>query len=239
MQNKLLNLIRANMEVPRQFNVKAQGDEATIYLYDVIDKYFGISAEMFVKALMAITASVIHVRIDSPGGDVFEARAIATAIRQHASTIVAHVDGLAASAATYIATSASEVRIADGAFMMTHKAWTIAMGNSVDMRGVADLLDKIDGTIEQDYMKKTGADQATVSGWMAEETWFTAQEAIAAKLADTLVAVEQNGGTKNAWNLSAYDKVPKALLETPKPKPPAYDRAALERKLKLYDQIAA
>jgi ATP-dependent Clp protease, protease subunit len=237
--SKLLNLIADNLQARRIIDVKAQENESTIYLYDMIDAYFGVSAADFVQTLNGIQAPVINLRINSPGGDVFEARAIATAIRQHKSEIVAHIDGVAASAATYIATAASRIEIADGAFMMVHKAWTLAYGNSTDMREVADLLDKLDASIEADYAKKTGKDADTIKQWMADETWFTAQEAVDAGLADALVADQNNGKASAHWNLNAYAKTPKALTD---PKPAAeviYDRAALERKLKLFERIAA
>ena len=241
MQNhKLLNLLRDNLQSKRVFDVVASEDGTNIYLYDAIDPYFGVSAEAFVQALNAITAPKINLHINSPGGDVFEARAIAVAIRQHASHITAHIDGLAASAATYVAISAKDVAIADGAFMMVHQAWTLAYGNSADMRTVADLLGKIDATIAAGCGERAGKAAADVAAWMSAETWFSAQEAIDAGLADRLVAVDANGGASNQWNLTAYANTPKALTE-PKPKPaaPAYDRGAMERRLKLYEPIAA
>jgi ATP-dependent Clp protease protease subunit len=110
--------------------VKAEGDEATILLYDVIDPWWGVAAKDFIAALAGDHAPTIHLRINSPGGDVFEARAMATAIRQHKSNVIAHIDGVAASAATYIAViAAKEVEMSDGAFFMIHQAWALAMGN--------------------------------------------------------------------------------------------------------------
>jgi ATP-dependent Clp protease protease subunit len=133
--HSLTRLLALNRGAPRRFEVVNKTDEATIYLYDVIvndkfeEEYFGgVSAETFVKALNDITAPVIHLRINSPGGDVFAGRVMEQAIRNHASKVIAHVDGYAASAASYVAIAADEVEIAPGGFFMVHNAWTLAMG---------------------------------------------------------------------------------------------------------------
>jgi ATP-dependent Clp protease protease subunit len=207
---KLLQLAIENKAAPKSFSVKALAKgEAEIYLYDVIDSYWGVSAQAFIDALGGTDASTIHLRINSPGGDVFEARAMVAAIAASKATVIAHVDGLAASAASYVAMACDEVQIAEGAFLMVHNAWTLAMGNADDLRTQAGLLDKIDASIVADYMRKTGKDQAQIEQWMADETWFTAQESLENGFADLVVTNEK--GTKNAWNLAAYSKAPQAL----------------------------
>ena len=95
--------------------------EETLYLYDEIGVW-GIGAEQFVNDLNEIDSDVIHLRINSPGGDVFAAKAMQTALAQHDANIIAHVDGLAASAASVVAMGADEIEMVDGGFMMIHKA---------------------------------------------------------------------------------------------------------------------
>lgn len=199
-------MLAANQGKPRRYEVKAAADEATVYLYDAIDSFFGVSANQFVKDLNAIKAPVINLRINSPGGDVFDGRAIATAISQHPSKVIAHVDGLAASAASYVAIAADEVVMAPGAFMMIHKAWTLAFGNQDDLLATAAVLEKIDQSLVETYVAKTGASAEQVAEWMAAETWFTAQEAVDQKFADRVA--EDAPSAKAAWDLSAYDKTP-------------------------------
>lgn len=228
-----MQLVKDNQAAPKAFRVQAADDEATIYLYDAIDPYWGVNAADFVQALNQITASTIHLRINSPGGDVFEARTIATAISQHASKVIAHIDGVAASAATYIAIAADEVRMADGAFFMIHNAWTIAYGNSTELRTVADLLDKVDGSIINDYVRKTGKDRQQVVDWMADETWFTAQEALDNGFVDAIDQAETKA--KSMWNLSAYAKAPKALTEKADDTI-TFDREYLERRFALLER---
>jgi ATP-dependent Clp protease protease subunit len=209
---KLLQLAIENKAAPKAFEVKAAANgDAEIYLYDVIDSYWGVGATAFCAALKGVQAETIHLHINSPGGDVFEARAMVAAIAASKATLVAHIDGLAASAASYVAMACDEVRIADGAFFMIHNAWTVAMGNANDLRASAELLAKVDSSIVSDYMRRTGKDQAQIEQWMADETWFSAQEAVDNGFANAVVANEK--GVKNAWNLAAYAKAPKALTE--------------------------
>ncbi len=245
---KLVQLLRDNASAERKpvSLMRAEGSaDATLYLYDVIDAYWGISAKEVAQAIAGLdAATTLHLRINSPGGDVFEARAIAAAIAQHGGKTVAHIDGLAASAATTIASAADEVEIVDGGFYMIHNAWTFAMGNKHDMRETAALLDKVDGAIVGDYAKRTGASAEQITTWMDAETWFTAQEAVDNKFADRLATSEKLSNPGNSspktFNLAVFDKTPQALLAPPEqPDPEPVDAAAWrvhnERRLKLLD----
>lgn len=230
----LLKLFQDNAQAAaKRFEVKASGDEASVYLYDAIGSWWGIDAQQFVKELNALDTPTIHLRINSPGGDVFDARAIATAIRGHKSKIVAHIDGLAASAATYVALAAAEVEMASGGFFMVHNAWTLALGNAKELRDTADMLDKVDASILADYRTKTGKDDATIKEWMNAETWFSADEAKTNGFVDRIV---DGQAANNCWNLTAYSNAPKALTEPPAQ--PRFDRAAAERRLALLERAA-
>jgi ATP-dependent Clp protease protease subunit len=208
-RNRLMALLAANQAKPKRYDIEAKDDVATIYLYDTIDPYWGVSAKQFVKDLNALKNPTIHLRINSPGGDVFDGRAIATAIAQHPSKIVAHVDGLAASAASYVAIAAKEVEMSPGSFLMIHKAWTLAYGNSEDLTATAAILEKIDETLVQDYAKKTGATAEQVKEWLAAETWFTAEEAVAEGFADRVSESDSaQNTTEKKWDLAAFVAAP-------------------------------
>ena len=137
----MLKLLASNRKKGQfRADVTPGANEATIYLYDMIvnsdveaEYWGGVSPQAFIKALNEITAPTIHLRVNSPGGSVFAARAIEQAIREHSSTIIAHVDGLAASAASFLIMAADSVEMAPGSFIMIHKAWTFAYGNADDM----------------------------------------------------------------------------------------------------------
>lgn len=216
-RNKLLNLLANNA---RKGEFKAEGN--TIYLYDVIvsskaeaEWFGGVDAESFVQALNGMTGDV-SVRINSPGGDVFGAKAMAQAIRVYPGNVTAYVDGYAASAATFITSAADKTVMAQGAMMMVHKAWSIGMGNSDDFVATAALLEKIDGTIAETYAEAAGArgvEAPDFAAMMAAETWLTDQEAVNAGLADeVLVGVAKPSA---AWDLSVYDNAPAPVEAAP------------------------
>lgn len=228
--NRLLNLLKANAQAA-PLRAETQGEAAHVYLYDVIDAWFGVSAQMMVDALKSASGKTVHLHINSPGGDVFESVAMATAIAAHDGDVIAHIDGVAASAATRVALAAKEVRIADSGLMMIHNSWTIAWGNSEEIRKTADLLDKVDTGIVADYTRKTGASEQQVRDWMAAETWFTAQEALDNKFVDAIDATTQ-GAANKAWDLSAYQNAPKRQEPAPADAVAA-QIANRERKLRL------
>lgn len=211
---RLAQLIRDNAARPRDYRVQAaDGEEPTIFIYDIIGLDFwtgeGVTAKQFAKDLAGLKdAPVIHLRINSPGGDVFEARAMVAAMKGHGAKFVAHVDGLAASAASVIAANADETEMVKGSFNMIHNAWTIALGDRHAMLDAASLLEKVDGTIADDYEKRTKAKRDQVVAWMDAETWFTADEAVEAGLADRVIDAKVKA---SAWNLSAYRHTPSAL----------------------------
>ncbi|MBX3629320.1 MAG: Clp protease ClpP [Nitrosomonas sp.] len=196
------------------FGAEDNGDEATVYLYDVIvsdDYWGGVSTLSFAKQLASITAPTINLRINSPGGDVFAARAMETAIREHKSNIISHIDGQAASAATYVAIAADTVKMSEGGFFMIHKAWSIAWGNADDMLQMAALLEKVDESLVATYANHTGKDAGEIREWMAAETWFGAQEALDAGFVDEIVTVPVKN--QQRWDLSAYAHAPKIAQE--------------------------
>lgn len=208
--NKILQLCMDNAKREKQvFNLVRNEAEATIYIYDVIDPYWGISAKIVIGDIAAaIGATVLHIRINSPGGDVFESRAIIEAIKRFDGKTIAHIDSLAASAATSIALACNEVEISDGGFFMIHNASGMAWGDKADLRKTADLLEKVEGSIIAEYAAETGQTVEQITAWMQAETWFDAAEAIAAGFVDRMQATAKVG---NTWNLAAFAKAPAAI----------------------------
>jgi ATP-dependent Clp protease, protease subunit len=189
--------------------------QAEILLYDEIG-WFGIRADDFKRELDAVTAPDITLRINSPGGDVFDSLAIYNAIRAHPATVTTHVDGIAASMASVIALAGDKVVMADNAFMMIHHPWSIVLGNAADMRKEADVLDKVSGSLLSAYAEKTGRDGEELSALMDDETWFTAAEAVAFGIADEVFAEEEKQETAPLaalFDLSIFANVPKSLRE--------------------------
>lgn len=213
MKFKLQQLLIDNKSAPRSFAVTANSDGGTrIDLFDVIDDYYGVSASSFVSALNSIKEGDIALHVNSPGGDVFAARAMVAAIASHPCNITAYIDGLAASAASYVAIACDKVVMQKGAMLMVHRASSLAWGNSADMLETAALLDKIDATITSDYSRKTGKPEPEMMALMSAETWLNADESLEMGFADAVVENEK-GKPKNTWNLSAFANAPKQKPE--------------------------
>lgn len=208
--------------------VRGQAED-TLYIYGVIGEDFwgdGIAAADVARAVRDSKAARLNVRINSPGGDVFEGVAMAQALRDFKGELVAYVDGLAASAATLLTTAASKTLMAKGSMLMIHQAWTVARGNADDLISQAALLEKIDGQIAQQYADRTGVALEQAKEWMRAETWFTEDEAVAAKLATGIQGGDGNDGEGDAdaddvksrirqWDLKAFQNAPAALLKEP------------------------
>ena len=147
----------------------------------------GVDAADVVAQLSATKAKLVNVRINSGGGSAFDGMAIHTALTQWPGDVHVHVDGLAASAASVIAMAGDVINIAEGGMIMIHSASTGLQGNADEMRKQVGVLDKLDGQMAGIYASRTGKDREDVLAIMAEETWFTAEEAVTAGLADNVV----------------------------------------------------
>jgi len=156
--------------------------ESTIYVYDFIgyDPWFGgVSAEEFAKAVEGVQSGKLNIRINSPGGYVNAGEAMAAAMERARKRcdVVAHNDGLCASAATFLLMAASEAVSSSGAEIMIHNAQTITGGDKRVHLARAVMLEKTDLTICDKYCRKTGMSPEDCSKMMDAETWMTAQEA--------------------------------------------------------------
>lgn len=175
---------------------------AQVSIYDEIG-FFGVTASDFVKDL-AVVKGDLDIHLNCPGGDVFDAVAIYNALKQHQDGIVAvYVDGLAASAASFIAQAADpgNLLIAKNASMMIHDAFGMGIGNASDMRQLADLLDQQSENIASIYADRSGRPAAEFRQAMRDETWYVGQQAVDAGLADQV-----QGGTEvsDSWDLSVF-----------------------------------
>lgn len=129
----------------------------------------------------------ILARINSPGGSVWEAVAIYTLLSEWSVGVDVQIDGLAASAGSYLATVGRFVAIARDGMAMVHDAWGVTMGNSEDHRSAGELLDNISDVLTLAYAKKTGRSRKEIRDAMKRETWFTADGAVEFGLADGII----------------------------------------------------
>ena len=183
------NVKVVTMTKPAWYEIKnATADVAEVYIYDQIGEDWwtgaGVTAKGFVDELSKVTAPQIHLRINSPGGSVFDAQAIYTALNRHPATVTTFIDGLAASAASYIALAGDRVVMAANALLMIHNPMGGVTGDATDMRKMADVLDKIRDTIVGIYADKTKKRYEDLVDAMDAETWYTAREALEAGFVD-------------------------------------------------------
>lgn len=187
---------------PRWYRIEnAKTPAPTVYLYDEIG-YWGVSAAEFASDLAALDAKSIDVRINSPGGEVFDGIAIYNALLTHKATINIKIDGLAASAASFIAQAGDTISMARNAQMMIHDAQGICIGPAADMLLMHDMLNKCSDNIADIYTQRAGGSVAAWRSRMQDETWYSAAEAVSAGLADSVE--ERDGTTSNAWDMSIY-----------------------------------
>ena len=208
--------VEANVQTERRFAVtRRAGNEGEyaieLMLYDTIgaDAWTGggITSKQVADELKKHRdAEKIYVRINSPGGFVDEGHAIYNQLKRHKAEIIVTIDGMALSAASVVAMAGDEVEMAANAMMMIHKSWNIVIGNADDLRKAADVAAKIDGTIAGVYAARAGGEVADWLAAMGDETWYTAEEAVEAHLADR---VGDEAERAAAWaNLGRFHNVP-------------------------------
>ncbi len=168
------------------YNIRATAEGAELSIHDEIGAY-GVSAKDFINELGQLPGdTALTLRLNSPGGSVFDAVAIYNALKRHAGTVTVRIDGIAASAASYIAMAGDEVVMPENAFLMIHDPSGLVMGTAADMRAMAEALDKIAGALVKGYAAKSGKPEDEIAALMVAETWFTAAEAVEAGFADSL-----------------------------------------------------
>ena len=170
----------------RWFEMRAGAQQAAeIAIYDDIGAY-GVSSRDFIAELRTLSAPVIHLSINSPGGSVFDALAMYNALRQHSADILVDVLGVAASAASMVAMAGDKIVMPENSFMMIHNPWSATAGNAEELRGMADTLDKIAASLVAIYAGRTGKPEDEIKALLDAETWLSAEEAVALGFADEL-----------------------------------------------------
>lgn len=162
---------------PDWYAIRAQEkDETEIIIYDVIGWPY-IDADSFVRDLARIDTGKITVRINSPGGDVFDGIAIFNALSAHKAKVTTRIEGLAASIASVIAVAGDEVQAYKSTMFMIHDPWVLAIGNQYDLRDIAEILEKHGKAMIDIYADNSNVGKRDLKQMMRDETWLTAKEA--------------------------------------------------------------
>lgn len=157
---------------------KAEGN--VIDIFDQIGEDFwgdGVTAHSITTQLGRMKGD-ITVRVNSPGGDVFEGMTIYNALRRHQGRVDVQVMGIAASAASVIAMAGDSITMDPGSMMMIHNAWGMVVGNRHDLAETIPVLEKIDGSMSKLYQARTGKSAEEIAALMDNETFMTAEEAV-------------------------------------------------------------
>lgn len=215
----------------------AQTEPAHIHIYDVIGRDVwngeGISAKQFASDLAAVKGRDLVLHLNSAGGDVFEGLAMLTALDQHQGSKTVIVESLAASMASVLAMAADagKVTMAANAYLMIHNPRGGAHGQAKDLRRLADLMDSLRGKMVAAYRRHSSLSEEDLAAALDAETWYDAEAAVSAGLADQIVDAVQVAAQLDAAALAGREDVPeaiKAMLATP-PADPAADELAAAR----------
>ena len=170
------------------YQIQAKGPVGEIFLYDEIGESLfdeGITAKSFRDDLARLgVVGELRIFINSPGGSVFDGVAIFNQIARHKARKVVHIDGIAASIASVIAMAGDEILIAENGMMMIHSASGVTMGTAEDHLEMARSLERVDESIINTYVNRTGGDVDRIREMMAATTWMTAAEAVDLGFAD-------------------------------------------------------
>jgi len=199
-----------SLDSPDWYKIDAvSDDEADILLYDYIGWPFNEAGE-FIRALASLKQGKIIIRINSPGGDVWDASAIHNAIKAHPSKPITRIESLAASAASYVAVAGSEKQAYKNTMAMIHEPMTGIWGNQYELREVADILEQISGTMVDMYADNTNVGKRELKDMMKVETWMNAKKMKEKGFIDTIL--EPGKGAKAQFDLSMFANAPEDIL---------------------------
>ena len=168
------------------YSIQNKGNgSANIAIHDEIGLW-GVSAKDFIQELQAIEAKSINLSINSPGGSVFDGLAMYNAIKGHPAKVNGSVLGIAASAASFVLMASDTITMPEDAFLMIHNPWTMAVGDSEEMRSAADMLDQIQETLLNIYERRTGSERVDLAEMMSSETWLNSEMALEKNFIDSI-----------------------------------------------------
>lgn len=186
----------------------ATSKTAEVSIHDEIGLW-GIRFADFARDIKALgDLDQITVSLNSPGGEVFDGLAIYNFLNGHKAHVTIRIEGLAASIASVIAMAGDEVQIPENALMMVHNPWGLTMGESEDMRKMADVLDKLRGSIVSAYRNKTGLEDAELIALMDEETWMNGRDAVDKGFADTVLDEVALAASVRGFDTRHFAKAP-------------------------------
>lgn len=185
---------------------KSSSEVLDISIHDEIGLW-GISAKEFIAELRSHeNVRSINLSIHSPGGNVLDGFAIYNSLKSHPAKVFGKVEGIAASAASYILMAADHIEMPEDSFLMIHNAHGVAFGDADDMRDMADVVEKLQDSIVDIYERRTGKDRQEIIDMMKVETWMNANDALEHGFIDTI-----SNAIDVAAKIGAFSKYFKSL----------------------------
>ncbi|ELI2637162.1 TPA: Clp protease ClpP [Escherichia coli] len=170
------------------YSIQAKADALHVRIYDEIGGY-GVQASTLTDQISACgDVSEIHLCIHSPGGDIFQGLAIYNVLKNHPAKKIVHIEGIAASMASFIAMCGDHIVMPANAMMMIHAPRGVTAGVSGDVRRFADLMDKLGDTMAETYAGRTGKSKQEITAMMEAETWMDGNECKANGFADEVIS---------------------------------------------------
>ena len=174
----------------KYYALETEGKRGALYLYDDITSE---GTKSLVAELTKMDVDVLHVFINSLGGDVSGGLAIYNALVRHKARVITHNDGLMASAAT-IPFCAGDVRVVSRASSsLIHHAWTVGAGNAKDFIKQAEDLKVITQASIEVYASIMNKSKEEIEALMDEERWLTPDEMVEMGLATKIKEVGEKG----------------------------------------------
>lgn len=189
--DRVLTILNKRVRMSKFYKfVKNEAKESELILDGVIASESWYEDEVSPKTFreeLSKHSGALTVRINSPGGDVFAGVAIYNYLREHDGEVTVKVDGLAASAASFIAMAGDKIVMLPGSMLMIHMPWSVAAGNAEEMSQVVDMLNKTGESMIPLYAARTGQSEEKIEEMLKAETWLTAKEAVDMGFADEAV----------------------------------------------------
>lgn len=209
------------------FAISTTEDEAEIEIFDSIGGWFGVTVREFKKAFDQVRKKK-HIRLllNSPGGDVTEGMAVYNLLGGVREKLTIEVMGVAASIASVIALAGKELIMGEGAYLMIHEPRAFSVGDSAEMRRVADVLDKMRGELVKIYARNSNLTEEELLAAMAAETWYTAEEAVEAGFADGVLEHQAAAAAAFDWRQFKYQHIPAGIAAQTMRIPPEKPQSA-------------
>lgn len=197
------------LDRPEWYKIEASADDqAEILVYDVIGWPYNDAGDL-VRYINGLKGKDILVRLNTPGGDVFDGMAIFNSLANHKGKVTIRIEALAASMGSVLAMAGKEIQAYSNTMMMIHDPWTYMAGNQYELREMADLLEKISGNMLDVYTGRSKVGKREMKEIMKAETWYTAKEAKEKGFINTIL--ETGKATKAQFDLTMYTNAPDGI----------------------------